>query len=285
MKNRDFVLSGLSGLSLLILIFSGAGFISGCEWTCNLEHMFNPPAEKPSESSDTPDAPAEDYEVAEIPAREFNALYIGNSQLGLYQVYHITSRIAESLMTNRSVIEHNQVILPGATVQTLWEEGTAGLQLETMQYDTLVIQGYHASSQGDFNLFVQKFAKKAKICGVSKILLFSYSTGIREWSLQIEDKHQKAAEEVPFSILASAEPLFYRFSMDYDRNLLSRADGHPTAAGSYAFALAIYCAITEQDPRGATRIIKDSWENNYQYIEVPEGPVLQRMAAEVYLGL
>lgn len=179
-------------------------------------------------------------------------LFIGNS---LTEVNDVPGQVAAIARAAGAPLTVDAVLLPGASLEEHWLEGTARRRLEAERWDFVVLQQGPSSrpeSRVALRRDAARFADLARAAGAHTALymVWPIQAEPERWD-DVRRSYELAARDVGGLFLPAGQAWRAAWELDPSLELYSPDGLHPTFAGSYAAALVIHAKLTGRSPLGA----------------------------------
>lgn len=192
-------------------------------------------------------------------------LFVGNSYTRFNDLPRMVRRISREVPEGRPV-RTTRLTEPGFSLRRHWERPAARAELESDDYDVVVLQGNSLSpleAPGELREYVNRFASLASEHR-ARVVLFETWARHEDHLLY----RRRAELDGPDAMLARIEQVYLQLGEELHVPVapvgrawraatqalpharLFRADGtHPSVAGSYLSACVLYGTLTANDPR------------------------------------
>lgn len=211
---------------------------------------------------------------------EKRVLFVGNSLTAANGLPEMVESLAHA--TGRCNLRVRAIVLPNASLEDHWNEGSAVRTIQKDHWDYVILQQGPSSlpdSRTHLIRWTGEFSKIVRGAGATPALYMVWPS--RDSSVdfgRVRDSYALAAESVNGLFFPAGEA--WRVAWQLDANLqLYGPDGfHPTAAGSYLAALVIVgelCNCSTQGLPAELRLTAHSAS-----IPIPAASLLQKAADE-----
>ena len=208
---------------------------------------------------------------AETPLK---VLFIGNSQMQVYDVPRMVESLSQSAPADRPRIESGQALLGGKGLKGYWEAGegigTPRAMIAADKWDYVVIQEIYCAKEAEFEEYAALFDAWIRKNG-SKTILFATANASQYYSasLKYPDSLEKLNDmQIAFGkkrgipvAAAGYAWMKYLGPNPAEAKILDlyHADkGHPGQKGTYIYACLLYACITGGSPAGLTSEFNDA---------------------------
>jgi hypothetical protein len=237
--------------------------------------------------------------------RPLRVLFIGNSYTYNNNLPAQLRALAHSA-TPAVPLETRTVARPGVRLQQHWERGEALAALRQGPWDYVVLQeqstlglllieGRHEVNDPDraFHPYARRFAEEARKVGAQPLFLLTWARrDTPESQARLTQAYMSVAREIGASIIP-AGLAWARVRQEHPDIPLYHQDGsHPSPAGSYLTACALYATLTGRSPVGLASVLtghpmpegvlKASKTVTLASLTAPEAGHLQGMAWATY---
>jgi hypothetical protein len=243
--------------------------------------------------------------AAPAPPRPLRVLFIGNSYTYNNNLPAQLEAMARSA-TPPVPLETRTVARPGVRLQQHWERGDALAALHQGPWDYVVLQeqstlglllieGRHEVNDPDraFHPYARRFAEEARKVGAQPLFLLTWARrDTPESQARLTQAYMSVAREIGAPIIP-AGLAWARARQEHPDLVLYHQDGsHPSPAGSYLTACALYATLTGSSPVGLASVLTghpmpEGVLNPAKKVKLvslssPEAELLQRMAWSTY---
>jgi hypothetical protein len=179
-------------------------------------------------------------------------LFIGNSLTYYNDLPLVVEAFADSAGGERLAV--SMVAAPNASLLDHWNAGAAASAIASQQWSVVVLQQGPSSldaSRAELLDLSERFAGRIRAAGGTPALYQVWSgPGIVSDFDRTLESYALAAEHVDGLLLPAGEAWKAALARDPALPLYDLDGFHPTPAGSYLAALAVYAGITGQSPLG-----------------------------------
>jgi hypothetical protein len=203
----------------------------------------------------TTEAPAPGMAQAEsTPAAEagMRVLFIGNSLTATNDLPAIVQALAEA--AGHPSPTHKSVLLPGASLEDHWHEGTARSTIAEGGWNVVVLQqgpSALAASRVDLLEYTRRFAEEIRRIGARPAVYMVWPSRARFGDFdRVVESYALAAKEVDGLLFPAGEAWRAAWRRDPNIALYSEDGLHPTVAGSYLAALVMYERLYNRSSAG-----------------------------------
>lgn len=197
------------------------------------------------------------------PSRVLRVLFIGNSYTYNNNLPAILEGLGQS-STPPLRIQTRAVARPGVRLQQHWDRGEALMALRQGRWDYVVLQeqstlglllieGRHEVNDPGlaFHPYARRFAEEARKVGAQPLFLLTWARrDTPESQARLTQAYMSVARELGAPIIP-AGLAWARVRQEFPEVVLYHQDGsHPSPAGSYLTACALYATLTGQTPVG-----------------------------------
>jgi hypothetical protein len=214
----------------------------------------------------------------QAPGRPLRVLFIGNSQINcVCDIPEIVEDLSHSAPAQAPRIETDEVVVGGATIESLWNNALVQKKLQAGVWDWIVCHEIVYSYGGNtarFQQFARKFDPQAKKLGARTLF---YATA----DVETAKGRQKAmyvdalamARECKTRVAGGGMAWLRAWGKRPQFDFYHTDRAHPNAAGYYLNACVIFAALTDASPVGL-----DPFK-----LSKEDAEFLQRTAWEQYL--
>lgn len=190
-------------------------------------------------------------------------LFIGNS---LTYSNDLPALLEELGKQDGKTISYTSLLYPNYSLEDHWNEGKAANEIETGNYDFVIMQqGPSAAPASQVLLleFVTKFAELCKKANVRPVVYMVWPSKARSFDMDNVIRSHKNAAGRTNTVLAPAGLAWkYAWQQDETLTLYSEDDFHPSLMGTVLAAMTIYGSLTMKDNFSFIRYQKASWKNS-----------------------
>lgn len=239
------------------------------------------------------------------PARPLNVLFIGNSYTYNNNLPALVEGLAASATPPRR-IRTRAVTRPGVRLQQHWDRGEALAALRQGPWDYVVLQeqstlglllieGRHEVNDPElaFHPYARRFAEEARKAGAQPLFLLTWARrDTPESQARLTQAYMSVARELWAPIIPAGLAWARARQEDPGVVLYHRDGSHPSPAGSYLTASALYATLTGKSPVGLASTLTGhpmpegvlNPEKTVRLVSLPpeQAERLQRMAWATY---
>lgn len=211
---------------------------------------------------------------------EKRVLFVGNSLTTANGLPEMVESLAHA--TGRCNLRVRAIVLPNASLEDHWNEGSAVRTIQKDHWDYVILQQGPSSlpdSRTHLIRWTGEFSKIVRSAGATPALYMVWPSRDRSVDFErVRDSYALAAESVNGLFFPAGEA--WRVAWQLDANLqLYGPDGfHPTAAGSYLAALVIVGELCNCSTQGLPAELRLSAHS--ASIPIPAASLLQKAADE-----
>jgi hypothetical protein len=210
-------------------------------------------------------------------------LFIGNSYTYWNDLPMVVRALADS--AGATGMEVEAVTAPGASLEDLWNEGTARERIGQGGWNVVVLQQGPSSQREGRRLlrsYAVRFAEEIRRQGGIPALFMVWPARERSADFNAtRDSYTAAAAEVDGALFPAAEAWRAAWRRDPSLTLYSNDDLHPSRLGSYLAALVMVSELLDRSPVGLPGRISVDGESRYTLdVAAPVMALLQEAAAE-----
>ena len=224
-------------------------------------------------------------------------LFIGNSQMGAYDLPRMMEVMSQSAPADHPRIEVGRGIVDGKGLKGYWEageeKGTPRAMIAADKWDYVVIQEIFCANEPEFETYAEMFDELIRKHG-SKTILFATANVTQYYnaSFKYPDSFETLNDmQIAFGKkrgipVAAAGYAWMRYlgpnpSGAQIVDLYHEDKGHPGQKGTYIYACLLYACIAGLNPAGLTSEFKDI--HGGIAITKEEAAKMQKAAWEQYL--
>jgi hypothetical protein len=206
--------------------------------------------------------PAPTPDVHQAPATPalasgMRVLFIGNSLTATNDVPAILHAL--TVAGGHPPPEHESVLIPGASLEDHWNEGTARRAIAAGGWDVVVLQqGPSAlpTSRVDLLEYTRRFAGETRRVGARPALYMVWPSRARFGDFErVVESYALAAKEVDGLLFPAGEAWRAAWRRDPGIELYAEDGLHPTVAGSYLAALVMYERLYNRPSTGLPALL------------------------------
>ena len=231
---------------------------------------------------------------AEAPVK---ILFVGNSQLFMYDLPRLFKLLAETTHLDSPRIETGQALVGGASLKSHWEAGakpgSARALMATSHWDYVVLQENCCASELEFTKYAEMFDELIRK-HEAQTILFAAANATQYYAASFkypDSFEQLNGMQLAFGknrgiAVAAAGYAWMKYlgphpSESQILDLYAQDKGHPGKKGTYIYACLLYAMITGKNPAGLTSEFKDI--QGGIIIRQDEAAKMQQAAWEQYL--
>jgi hypothetical protein len=239
---------------------------------------------------------------------QVNVLFIGNSQLGVYDgttgtriwdLPGIIKKLSESAPASFPRVAPVIQLVGGASLKKFWEmgedPGTARYMIKSGKWDYVVIQEIFNAEEKEFEKYADLFDEAIRKAGAKTVLFATASVTkhYKSFPLPFPDATKKLNDvQLSFGrekgiIVAAAGYAWLKYlgknpSEEEILNLYAKDRGHPGYKGSYIYACLLYTVLTGKNPAGLTSSFKYPDNSGSIIIDNKEAMKMQKASWKQY---
>ncbi|WP_224368213.1 SGNH/GDSL hydrolase family protein [Hyalangium versicolor] len=202
------------------------------------------------------------------PARPLRVLFIGNSYTYLNNLPALLEGLAASA-TPPLRIQTRAVTRPGVRLQQHWDRGDALAALREGHWDYVVLQeqstlglllieGRHEVNDPElaFHPYARRFVEEARKVGAQPLFLLTWARrDTPESQARLTQAYMSVARDLGAPIIPAGLAWARVRQEDPDVVLYNEDGSHPSPAGSYLTASALYATLTGSSPVGLAPVL------------------------------
>ena len=177
-------------------------------------------------------------------------LFVGNSLTATNDLPAVVATLAKTF--SHSELTYRTIAPGGVNLEDHWVAGTAGEELDTGEWDAVVMQQGPSSlpeSQVDLRKWAIRFAERARAHQVRPALLTVWPETERSYALPAVIRSYRDAAKAAHAELYPAGRAWQAAWRRNPRLPLYGADGfHPSQLGTYLTALVVLSGLTHEPP-------------------------------------
>ncbi len=195
---------------------------------------------------------------------EVRVLFLGNSQIFYNDLPRMLEALSQSAKNDRQRIKASQFVSGGASLESLWEAGTAEGKPRALiageKWDFVIVQEIYTyySKPESFNKYATLFEEWIRQHGSRMVLFCTASVNdlYPEGFHKLHDMQAVMAKKLSVPVVAAGQTWLHYWGDApslAERLALYHADkAHPGVKGSYLYACSLYAQITGLSPVGLT---------------------------------
>lgn len=195
---------------------------------------------------------------------ELRVLFLGNSQIYFNELPRTVEALSESAAEDRPRIKASQYVSGGASLESLWEAGTAEGKPQALiaseKWDVVIVQEIYTyySKPEIFEKYATLFDELIRKNG-SRMVLFctaSINDLYPDGFYKLHDMQVALAKKLKVPVAAAGRTWLQYWgdnpSLEERLALYHSDKAHPGVKGSYIYACSLYALLTGKSPVGLT---------------------------------
>ena len=195
---------------------------------------------------------------------DLRVLFLGNSQIFYNELPRSVEALSESAAEDRPRIKASQFVAGGASLESLWEAGTAEGKPQALiaseKWDFVIVQEIytHYAKPEAFEKYATLFDELIRKSG-SRMVLFCtasvndlYPDGFNK----LHDMQVALGKKLDVPVVAAGNTWLEYWgdnpSLEERLSLYHADQAHPGVKGSYIYACSLYAVLTGKSPAGLT---------------------------------